>query len=883
MDYATENNESFYKCLFKNNEEIMLLINPKTSEIEDCNLAACHFYGYSYEEMLKLKITNLNIIAEDQILKEMKLAKEQQKKYFYFKHRLSNGQVRDVEVHSTPINLQGVDLLFSIITDTTNSNMYTDKLKAQNTLLEKTVAERTYKLEQINTMLVETNGVLDNSNNMLSTILESSPEIIIFTLDCNYCYLAFNNKHKNTMKAIWGKEIQIGMNMLDVIGKHEDKMKAKTNFDRALAGESFTLIEEYGDESLSRLFWQDFWSPMLSSEGAVTGLTCFVLDVTELKRTEAVLHREKVFVEALLESIPGYLYVYDEAGRLIRWNKKHEEMTGYSAEELSHMTLDKWFEGEDYIRVAETVDKVFKTGSGEVEAHLIVKGGGKLHVLSNGVRLILDGKTYFTGVGIDITERKKIETALAQERELLETTLISVGDGVISSDNNGNVLFLNRIAENLTGWTQEEAIGKSIEEVFNIVNEFTQEKCENIVRKVIESKEILELAKNTILISKDGITRPIEDSAAPIMQGNGEIVGVVLVFRDFSEKKQKQEEIEYLSYHDQLTGLYNRRFYEEELKRLDTERNLPMTIVMGDVNGLKLINDSFGHVMGDELLKKVAGVLNKGCRADDIIARLGGDEFVIILPKTDTFEGEQIIKRINDLSLKENLVSIDISISFGYDTKNNEEEKIQDIFKNAENSMYKKKLFESPSMRSKTIKTIIKTLHEKNKREEQHSHRVSSLCNSMGEALGLAEREIQELELVGLLHDIGKIAIDENILNKPGILTDAEWKEIKRHPEIGYRILNTVNDMADMASYILHHHERWDGNGYPKGLIGEDIPFISRIITIVDAYDAMTSERSYRSALPEEIAIEELEKNAGIQFDPELVSIFINKRNTKGM
>jgi len=298
---------------------------------------------------------------------------------------------------------------------------------------------------------------------------------------------------------------------------------------------------------------------------------------------------------------------------------------------------------------------------------------------------------------------------------------------------------------------------------------------------------------------------------------------------------------------------------------------------MGDVNGLKLINDSFGHQMGDELLKKVAQVLNKGCRADDIIARLGGDEFVIILPKTDAFEAEQIIRRINELTLKEKLVSIDISISFGYETKNNGEEKIQDIFKNAEDRMYKKKLFESPSMRSKTITAIINTLHEKNKREEQHSHRVSSICKNMGKTLGLAEREIQELEIVGLLHDIGKIAIDENILNKPGKLTEAEWNEIKRHPEIGYRILNTVNDMSDMSIYVLHHHERWDGMGYPKGLKGEDIPFVSRIICIADAYDAMTSERSYRGALSGDVVIEELQKNSGIQFDPDLVGVFIEK------
>jgi len=610
-------------------------------------------------------------------------------------------------------------------------------------------------------------------------------------------------------------------------------------------------------------------------------LTSYLLiDVTEkrLAHEELRLSEEKyrLLVTQMQQGLAVHEVILDEAGKAIDYrfidaNESFERLTGLKNEDILGKTVLEIMPGTESYWI-EKYGHVALTGE-PLQYENYAKELGKYY------EIVAYSPRYkeFAVVISDITERKRLEIALSSEKNLIETTLISVGDGVISVDNKGNIVLLNRVAEFLTGWTQEAARGKPIDEVFNIVNELTREKSENKVKKVLESGEILELANHIILISKDGIERPIEENVAPIMQENGEIIGVVLVIRDFSEKKQRQEEIEYLSYHDQLTGLYNRRFYEEELKRLDTERNLPLTIVMGDLNGLKLVNDSFGHVMGDELLKKVAKVLKKGCRSDDIVARLGGDEFIILLPKTDSSETEKIIKRINDLSLKEKVGAIDISISFGYETKRNKKEKIQEIFKKVEDHMYKSKLFESPSMRGKTIKAIINTLHEKNKREEQHSHRVSTLCKMMGEALGLPDYEIEELKSVGLLHDIGKIAIDENILNKPGELTDEEWKEMKRHPEIGYRILNTVNDMSDIANYGLYHHERWDGKGYPKGLIGEEIPFVSRIIAIADAYDAMTSERNYRNALPEEVVIAELKKNAGAQFDPELVTVFVEK------
>lgn len=338
---------------------------------------------------------------------------------------------------------------------------------------------------------------------------------------------------------------------------------------------------------------------------------------------------------------------------------------------------------------------------------------------------------------------------------------------------------------------------------------------------------------------------------------------------------KRKEEIIYLSYHDQLTGLYNRRFFEEELRRLDIKRNLPLTIIMGDLNGLKLINDSFGHTLGDEVIKRVANVMKTGCRAGDIVARLAGDEFVILLSKTGDFEAKQIVKRIKDLLEKEVVGSIDISVSFGYGCKYNEEEKVEEIFKFAEDRMYEKKLFESQNMRGKTIKNIINTLRENSKSEREHSFRVSALCKNMGESLGLPESEINELMTAGELHDIGKIAVDDRIINKEGKLTEDEWKEVKMHSEVGYRMLNAVNEMSRIAKYILHHHERWDGNGYPKGLKGNEIPLVSRIITIADAYDAMISKRSYRKELSKEAAVEELQKNAGSQFDPKLVEVFV--------
>lgn len=458
------------------------------------------------------------------------------------------------------------------------------------------------------------------------------------------------------------------------------------------------------------------------------------------------------------------------------------------------------------------------------------------------------------------------EQQLSKSEEKNRAIIEAIPDVLFIINSDGVFIDCEASDENILVMQKELFIGKAI--------------CE------IMPKEISELAyENLNLVFEKGNLQSFEYKLIDkgiigyyeirmVKKGEDEVLAIL---RDVTRRKKLEHSLEYLSYNDQLTGVKNRRFYEEELRRLDVKENLPLTIIMGDVNGLKLINDSFGHAAGDELIRKVAEIIKKGCRTEDIVARIGGDEFVILLSKTEDNEIEEIIANINKLTQKEKVQNIEISISFGYETKRYEDEDINEVFRKAEDYMYKRKLFESSCMRGKTINTIMNTLNEKNKREEQHSVRVSQLCKSMGESLGLNERKIYDLKTAGLLHDIGKIAIEENILNKPGRLTEDEFKEIKRHPEIGYRILSTVNEMSEIAEYILLHHEMWNGNGYPKGLKGENIPIESRIIAIVDAYDAMISERSYRNALSEEFAIEELRRNSGIQFDEELVRVFIEK------
>lgn len=472
---------------------------------------------------------------------------------------------------------------------------------------------------------------------------------------------------------------------------------------------------------------------------------------------------------------------------------------------------------------------------------------------------------------------EKDREALLTSREKLQATLISVGDGVITVDIDHKIDFMNPVAEQLTGWTLDDAIHLPLENIFNIINEFTRTQVTSPVEEAFEKNEIVELKNHTLLVAKDGTERSIEDTAAPIKDKNGEIIGCVLVFRDFSEYKAKQRKIEYLSYHDQLTDLYNRRFFDEELKRLDVKRNLPISFIYADIDGLKIINEAFGHQKGDEIIQKIASLFKSECRLDDIIARTGGDEFIILLPNTDLQSAEKLIDRLENKIGQIEFMNITISVSFGYETKTDAEQSTNMLLKFAEDLMYRKKMLNNSNQKNRFVKMIMKTLHMKYPLEKTHSFRVGELCEKIGRIYSLDKHKIKELRIAGELHDIGKITIDTSILNKAEELSEYEWMQIKQHPETGYRILSATNEFNNISEYVLAHHERWDGSGYPKGLKEEAINWNARIIAIAEAYDAMTMQTSYHTALTKQQAIKELLDNAGTQFDPDIVKVFVEE------
>ncbi|WKY48778.1 PAS domain S-box protein [Eubacteriaceae bacterium ES3] len=599
-----------------------------------------------------------------------------------------------------------------------------------------------------------------------------------------------------------------------------------------------------------------------------------LVDITENIKTVHALTEKTNELERFFSVNLDLLCIANTKGEFIKVNKSWEDILGYSSPELEGRSYYDFVHPDDLEETIEVTKQLENLN--EVDNFV------NRYRVKDGSYKYIEWKSRAFGEVIyaaarDVTEKIEMEEQLFLEKERYYSTLLSIADGVIAVNNKQEITLMNKVAEELSGWKQCEVINKPFSEVMHLINEKNRQITVNPIKKALISGEISKVNNHTILIKKDQTEISIENSAAPIHDLNKNIRGAVLVFHDVTQKRKIQNEILYLSYHDFLTGLHNRRYFEEAIIQLNKSENLPISVIMLDVNGLKLTNDAFGHKKGDLLLQKVAEIIRKSSRETDLIARIGGDEFVMILPNTDEFEASIISKRLKKSSKQETVDSVIISMGIGFACKTTMNESMEEIIKTAENQMYKNKVKSSRLMRNQTINLIQETLNNKSDRERIHSQRVSRIVQYIGLAMDLPEEDVKTLETLGFLHDLGKIIVPEEVLNKNELMTNDEFKLMKTHTETGYQILKSVEEYVGLAEVVLYHHEWWNGCGYPQNLKGKEIPLFSRIIHVADAFEAMSAGRPYKNALNKEEIIAELKAFSGIQFDPEIIDVMVGK------
>gem|GEM_PF-3446250 len=472
---------------------------------------------------------------------------------------------------------------------------------------------------------------------------------------------------------------------------------------------------------------------------------------------------------------------------------------------------------------------------------------------------------------VNAMARKRVEGALKDSEERHRQIVETANEGIWIVDAANRITFANKKMAEMLGCTVKELMGRS-------VFEFTNEECRKVAGDNTERRRQDMVEQYDFkLCRKDGRDLWVIVSATPLFDRNGYYEGTLEMLVDITERKQMEEQMRYLNLHDPLTGLYSRTYFEQEIRRFEAGRYNPIGLIMCDVDGLKIVNDTLGHGAGDDMLVAAAGILRKCFRECDMVARIGGDEFAVLLLNSPRPVVENACHRIRDAVARYNTDApgLPLSMSVGYAVRSGTSGSMSDLFKEADDNMYREKLHHSRSNRSAVVQTLMKALEARDFVTEGHVDRLENLVVGLAMAIDLPESKIADLRLLSRFHDIGKVGIPDRILFKPGPLTSEEITEMRRHCEIGHRIAQSSVDLMPIADWILKHHEWWNGQGYPFALKGEEIPLECRILGIVDAYDAMVNDRPYRKAMCHEEAVAELMRCSGTQFDPQLVLKFV--------
>ncbi len=710
-------------------------------------------------------------------------------------------------------------------------------------------------------------------NESLEALFKNSLDAIV-SIDANYYVVdinqAFIDLFGYSLEEIKGKHVDEVMNM----GKQDSANTESTA--AVLAGEHTKEegIRYKKDCSPVDVLIQGI--PIMNA-GKMVGAYGIYADITERKRTEIVLQESEARNRAILNTIPDLMFIFDQEGIYLDFHATDKSLLAVTPEEFLGKSVCEILPEDLSAQFMQCFDRVNTTKQTQVIEYTLDVPSGTKHFEA---RITIMDEQRPLAIIRDITENKQAEDELQIQRKRLENVIEGSNIGTWEWTRQSGETIYNETWANLLGYTLDELQPISVKTWEMLTHpddkHISNEQAERHISGELPSYECEYRMKH-----KDGRWIWILDRGRILTRNtDGKPLSMFGTHTDITERKLIEEYSRYISFHDSLTGLYNRSYFDEELKRLDTERQMPVSLIMADLNGLKLINDTYGHSIGDRALQSAATTLKGACRKEDIIARWGGDEFAILLPQTTAKRSLLLCKRISDHFLDICVEDVPISIALGVASKTDPAISLSEILREAENSMYKQKLTENRSTKSAVLKTLLKTLAEKSFETETHTRRMQEIAQNIGRKLNLPNAELHRLDLLITLHDIGKINISEEILTKKDPLSTEEWEMIKKHPEIGFRIARATEEFAHVAEDILAHHERWDGTGYPQGLKGKTIPLLARITAVADAFEVMTNGRPYKKALTFTEVAAEFKRCAGTHFDPKLIEIFLSLNNS---
>ncbi len=654
------------------------------------------------------------------------------------------------------------------------------------------------------------------------------------------------------------------------------------------------------------------WSnaTLRNKAGTVEFVIATGIPVTERRQAEEALHATEKRSSLALEAARMSTWEFNlVTGEHIR-SKQNWALLGLP-EETRAPSQAEWesrLHPDDHDRVTAQLDRAV-AGAGEYNVeYRLLWPDGSIHWTAAKGQAIRDDQgrpVRFIGVSQDITERKLTEEALLEAERNYRSIFENALDGIFQTTAAGNYLRVNPALARIYGYD-------SPQELINSLRDIKQQLYVDPTRRPAFIQQMQ--ARDSVsgfeaqIYRKDGSIIWIAEHARAVRDSSGALLYYEGTVQDITERKNLEAERERLlvealerADNDPLTGLLNHRAfhkrYQEEAERARREGTVLAVAVM-DLDNFKFFNDAYGHAVGDDVLRRVAETLRGGCRRYDILARFGGDEFALLMPGTTQEAAARLADRLK-IALEEvgyrpvgSESAIPLTLSIGLAVYPHDGQERLDVLETADARLIRTKtggnddeaieslrsLLTSSRQGFSMLDALVTAVDNKDRYTRKHSEDVMSYALQITRALGLDEEAQRVIQVAALLHDVGKIGVPDRILRKPGGLTDEEFEAIKQHPAMGAVIVGAVPGFEETLDAIRHHHERWDGRGYPDRLKGAETPLPARIMAVADAYSALTMDRPYRKGKQPEEALAVLCDGAGSQWDADCVRAFRQSR-----